>query len=35
MYQPLLDRLLAKNPAERFASAGELLAQVQELQAQA
>jgi len=32
-YQPLLDRLLAKEPANRFASADELLADVRRLQA--
>lgn len=30
-YQPILDRLMAKAPADRFASAGELLAHVQQL----
>lgn len=33
MYQPLLDRLLAIEPAERFASARELLAEVSQLEA--
>lgn len=32
MYQPILNRLLAKNPADRFASADELLVQVRRLQ---
>jgi hypothetical protein len=35
IYQPLLDRLLAKSPADRFASAGELLAQISQLQSEA
>jgi DNA-binding response OmpR family regulator len=32
IYQPLLNRLMAKAPADRFASAGELLKQVKRLQ---
>lgn len=31
LYQPILNRLLAKEPADRFASAGELLAHIQQL----
>jgi serine/threonine protein kinase len=31
LYQPILDRLLAKQPADRFASAGELLSRIQQL----
>jgi hypothetical protein len=33
IYQPLLNRLLAKEPADRFASARDLLAGISRLQA--
>ena len=34
-YEPLIERLLAKDPAQRFASAGELLAAISSLEVSA